>query len=160
MLFRSIASTILRNEELYGLWESEVKHMADRIIEMRERLYDNLVAQKTPGEWSHIKKQIGMFRCVQSCCRGRRAWGIADFSRCMQLHGPDAAADSGAGGEGAHLHDGGRADLDGGPEREQHRLLLGEREQGRQGRSVRSVRAAGWPGSRCGRGLLIDDCAP
>ena len=59
-----IASTIQRNEELYGLWESEVKHMADRIIQMRDRLYDNLVAQNTPDEWSHIKKQIGMFRYV------------------------------------------------------------------------------------------------
>ncbi|KAI0735222.1 PLP-dependent transferase [Earliella scabrosa] len=56
-----IASTILRNDELYGLWESEVKHMANRIIEMRDRLYDNLVSLNTPGEWSHIKKQIGMF---------------------------------------------------------------------------------------------------
>ncbi|KAH9944431.1 PLP-dependent transferase [Epithele typhae] len=56
-----IASTILRNEALYGLWESEVKLMADRIIEMRSRLFENLVQQNTPGEWSHIKKQIGMF---------------------------------------------------------------------------------------------------
>ncbi|KAI1797829.1 PLP-dependent transferase [Ganoderma leucocontextum] len=59
-----IASTILRDSQLYGLWESEVKHMADRIIQMRDRLYDNLVSQKTPGEWNHIKKQIGMFRYV------------------------------------------------------------------------------------------------
>ena len=59
-----IASTILRNDELYGLWESEVKHMANRIIEMRDRLYENLVGQKTPGEWTHITKQIGMFRYV------------------------------------------------------------------------------------------------
>ena len=59
-----IASTILRDEQLYKLWESEVKHMADRIIQMRDRLYDNLVGQNTPGEWSHIKKQIGMFRYV------------------------------------------------------------------------------------------------
>lgn len=59
-----IASTILRDEQLYGLWESEVKHMADRIIQMRDRLYDNLVSQNTPGEWNHIKKQIGMFRYV------------------------------------------------------------------------------------------------
>ena len=59
-----IASTILRDEQLYRLWEGEVKHMADRIIQMRDRLYDNLVAQNTPGEWSHIKKQIGMFRYV------------------------------------------------------------------------------------------------
>ena len=59
-----IASTILRDEGLYGMWESEVKLMADRIIEMRERLFENLVQQNTPGEWGHIKKQIGMFRCV------------------------------------------------------------------------------------------------
>ena len=45
-----IASTILRDEQLYRLWEGEVKHMADRIIQMRDRLYDNLVAQNTPGE--------------------------------------------------------------------------------------------------------------
>ncbi|KAI0801318.1 PLP-dependent transferase [Fomes fomentarius] len=56
-----IASTILRNDELYGVWESEVKHMANRIIEMRDRLYDNLVTLKTPGDWDHIRKQIGMF---------------------------------------------------------------------------------------------------
>ncbi len=57
-----IASTILGKEELYKEWEGEVKTMADRIISMRHRLYDNLVAQGTPGEWSHVKSQIGMFR--------------------------------------------------------------------------------------------------
>ncbi len=35
--------------------------MADRIISMRSRLYDLLVELKTPGEWGHIKSQIGMF---------------------------------------------------------------------------------------------------
>ena len=75
-----IASTILRDEQLYRLWESEVKHMADRIIQMRDRLYDNLVGQNTPGEWNHIKKQIGMFRYVFKalwfCCgeTGLRGW--------------------------------------------------------------------------------------
>lgn len=57
-----IAATILNNEGLYTEWEGEVKHMANRIISMRSKLYDNLVALNTPGEWSHIKKQIGMFR--------------------------------------------------------------------------------------------------
>ena len=65
-----IASTILRNDELYGLWESEVKHMANRIIQMRDRLHENLVNLKTPGEWSHITKQIGMFRYVLGSLRG------------------------------------------------------------------------------------------
>lgn len=37
----------------------EVKKMADRIIAMRARLYDLLVELKTPGEWGHIKSQIG-----------------------------------------------------------------------------------------------------
>lgn len=35
--------------------------MADRIIAMRERLFNKLVELKTPGEWKHIKSQIGMF---------------------------------------------------------------------------------------------------
>jgi len=56
-----IASTILTNGELYSEWEQEVKGMAERIISMRSRLYDNLVALNTPGEWGHIKSQIGMF---------------------------------------------------------------------------------------------------
>jgi aspartate aminotransferase len=38
---------------------SEVKKMADRIISMREQLYNKLIELKTPGEWGHIKSQIG-----------------------------------------------------------------------------------------------------
>ncbi|KAF7339419.1 Aspartate aminotransferase [Mycena sanguinolenta] len=50
------------NEELYAEWEREVKGMADRIISMREKLYNTLTNDlKTPGDWSHIKSQIGMF---------------------------------------------------------------------------------------------------
>jgi len=56
-----IANTILSSPELYSQWESEVKGMADRIISMRDKLYNTLVDLKTPGEWGHIKSQIGMF---------------------------------------------------------------------------------------------------
>lgn len=35
--------------------------MADRIISMRTKLYDTLTKLETPGEWGHIKSQIGMF---------------------------------------------------------------------------------------------------
>lgn len=57
-----IASTILSDPELYKQWESEVKGMADRIISMRDRLYGLLTnGFQTPGEWGHIKSQIGMF---------------------------------------------------------------------------------------------------
>lgn len=58
-----IANTILGSEALYVQWTSEVKGMADRIISMREKLYNLLTHDlKTPGEWGHIKSQIGMFR--------------------------------------------------------------------------------------------------
>ncbi|KAH8835802.1 glutamic oxaloacetic transaminase AAT1 [Flagelloscypha sp. PMI_526] len=56
-----IANTILSDSGLYSQWEGEVKGMAGRIISMRSELYDTLVDLKTPGDWSHIKKQIGMF---------------------------------------------------------------------------------------------------
>jgi aspartate aminotransferase len=37
--------------------------MANRIISMRDELYNALTHEyKTPGEWAHIKSQIGMFR--------------------------------------------------------------------------------------------------
>ncbi|WVQ95392.1 hypothetical protein IAU59_002489 [Kwoniella sp. CBS 9459] len=56
-----LVATILGSPELYEQWLGEVKKMADRIIAMRERLYNLLVELKTPGEWGHIKSQIGMF---------------------------------------------------------------------------------------------------
>ena len=57
-----IANTILANKDLYKEWESEVELMANRIISMRDRLYDLLTStHNTPGEWGHIKSQIGMF---------------------------------------------------------------------------------------------------
>ncbi|KAK2461875.1 hypothetical protein APHAL10511_006338 [Amanita phalloides] len=57
-----IANAILGDQMLYSEWELEVKGMANRIINMRERLYDILANRlQTPGEWGHIKSQIGMF---------------------------------------------------------------------------------------------------
>ncbi|RSH78378.1 aspartate transaminase aat1 [Apiotrichum porosum] len=56
-----LVSTILASPELKAQWLSEVKLMADRIIDMREKLYNKLVELNTPGEWGHIKSQIGMF---------------------------------------------------------------------------------------------------
>lgn len=42
-----------------GVRLGEVKKMADRIISMREQLYNKLIELKTPGKWGHIKSQIG-----------------------------------------------------------------------------------------------------
>ncbi|CAH1428012.1 unnamed protein product [Lactuca virosa] len=57
----SIVATILKDRKLYDEWTLELKAMADRIITMRKQLFDALSARGTPGDWSHIIKQIGMF---------------------------------------------------------------------------------------------------
>lgn len=58
-----LANAILSDPTLYAEWESEVKNMAERIIGLRERVFNLLTHDlKTPGNWSHIKNQIGMFR--------------------------------------------------------------------------------------------------
>ncbi|EIW69325.1 hypothetical protein TREMEDRAFT_68635 [Tremella mesenterica DSM 1558] len=56
-----LVSAILGSPELYEEWLVEVKGMAERIISMRTKLYNKLVELNTPGEWGHIKSQIGMF---------------------------------------------------------------------------------------------------
>ena len=56
-----LVATILGNQELFDEWLTEVKKMADRIITMREQLFNLLIELKTPGKWDHIKTQIGMF---------------------------------------------------------------------------------------------------
>ncbi|XP_061376083.1 aspartate aminotransferase 1 isoform X1 [Gastrolobium bilobum] len=57
----SIVAAILKDRDLYNEWTIELKAMAERIINMRHQLFDALRARGTPGDWSHIIKQIGMF---------------------------------------------------------------------------------------------------
>ncbi|GAB2284853.1 Aspartate aminotransferase 3, chloroplastic [Dionaea muscipula] len=57
----SIVATILGDRNMFDEWTIELKAMADRIISMRQKLFDVLHARGTPGDWSHIIKQIGMF---------------------------------------------------------------------------------------------------
>jgi aspartate aminotransferase len=56
-----IAHLLLSDPELNAKWTGELKGMADRIMEMRKIVYDELIALKTPGSWEHVIKQIGMF---------------------------------------------------------------------------------------------------
>jgi len=114
-----IANAILGDQALYGEWEKEVKGMAERIINMRERLYETLTHRlKTPGEWGHVKSQIGMFRWV-AASRSQ----VRMANKRKQLHRVDGATDKGSGGEGAYIHDIGRAYFHGRSEQRQHRLL-------------------------------------
>lgn len=56
-----IAALVLNDPELFSLWEENLLEMSGRIIAMRDALYNKLVELGTPGDWTHIKKQIGMF---------------------------------------------------------------------------------------------------
>jgi len=56
---------ILNDPTLFGEWKEDIKTMAYRIIDMREKLHSILTNDlKTPGNWDHILSQIGMFRYV------------------------------------------------------------------------------------------------
>ncbi|KAK0552507.1 Aspartate aminotransferase, cytoplasmic [Tilletia horrida] len=57
-----IVSMILNDVTLWNQWRVDVKAMAWRIIDMRQRLFEILTNElKTPGNWDHVTKQIGMF---------------------------------------------------------------------------------------------------
>jgi aspartate/tyrosine/aromatic aminotransferase len=56
-----IVTKILTDPNLYSEWVAELSKMSGRIKCMREMLYTELQRLGTPGDWSHIVKQIGMF---------------------------------------------------------------------------------------------------
>lgn len=56
-----LAHLVLTDPNLRKEWEEELKGMADRIHSMRKLVYDELIRLKTPGTWTHITSQIGMF---------------------------------------------------------------------------------------------------
>ncbi|KAI9276406.1 aspartate aminotransferase [Sporodiniella umbellata] len=57
-----IVSTVLNTPDLKQEWLGEVKHMADRIITMREKLRGHLENDfGSKKSWRHITDQIGMF---------------------------------------------------------------------------------------------------
>jgi aspartate aminotransferase, cytoplasmic len=56
-----IASIVLNSPELFSEWEEDLRTMSGRIIEMRKALQGHLEKLGTPGSWTHITSQIGMF---------------------------------------------------------------------------------------------------
>jgi aspartate/tyrosine/aromatic aminotransferase len=57
----NIVRTVLSDPALYAEWKAELLAMSMRIQDMRTHLYAALVELKTPGDWTHITSQIGMF---------------------------------------------------------------------------------------------------
>ncbi|EPY36982.1 aspartate aminotransferase [Strigomonas culicis] len=57
-----VAHIVLTDPELRAQWQQELDHMSGRIKKMRALVRKHLEeTYKTPGTWSHITKQIGMF---------------------------------------------------------------------------------------------------
>lgn len=73
-----IAARILNQADLRSLWLKEVKHMADRIITMRQQLVDNLKKNGSSKNWQHITDQIGMF-----CFTGLNPQQVSSCDRCV-----------------------------------------------------------------------------
>merc|ERR1712098_971683 len=51
----------LADPKLYQKWRDCIRTMSSRIISMRKELRQKLEGLGTPGDWSHITTQIGMF---------------------------------------------------------------------------------------------------
>ena len=56
-----IVMQILSNPQLLAEWKKNVKTMANRLIDVRKSLRSKLEKLGTPGDWSHITEQSGMF---------------------------------------------------------------------------------------------------
>ncbi|KAJ3026708.1 UNVERIFIED_CONTAM: Aspartate aminotransferase, cytoplasmic [Siphonaria sp. JEL0065] len=56
-----VVDIVLKDEALRNEWKDNLRTMADRITSMRSTLFNHLVELKTPGNWTHITSQIGMF---------------------------------------------------------------------------------------------------
>jgi len=57
----AIVRTILSDKHLTQEWHSELYAMSKRIQDMRQALFNELKKLGTPGTWTHITSQIGMF---------------------------------------------------------------------------------------------------
>jgi aspartate/tyrosine/aromatic aminotransferase len=57
----NIVRTVLSDPSLYQEWRDELMGMSLRIQDMRKALFDELARLETPGSWTHITSQIGMF---------------------------------------------------------------------------------------------------
>lgn len=56
-----IAAAVLSNPDTLKQWRQDLVTMSSRIKSMRSKLFDELVRLETPGDWSHIVNQTGMF---------------------------------------------------------------------------------------------------
>ncbi|KAJ6178233.1 aspartate aminotransferase [Penicillium mononematosum] len=56
-----VAAAVLRTSSIREQWSKDLVVMSSRIRKMRKRVYKELQLLQTPGDWSHIVRQTGMF---------------------------------------------------------------------------------------------------
>ncbi|KAJ5641884.1 pyridoxal phosphate-dependent transferase [Penicillium lividum] len=56
-----IVRTVLGNKALKRKWYEDLVTMSERIRQMRQALFDELIRLQTPGDWSHILKQVSHY---------------------------------------------------------------------------------------------------
>ncbi|KAI5456789.1 aspartate aminotransferase [Mariannaea sp. PMI_226] len=56
-----VAAKVLSTSSIREQWQKDLVTMSSRIRLMRKRVYDELVRLQTPGDWSRIMNQTGMF---------------------------------------------------------------------------------------------------
>ena len=56
-----VVAQVLSNADLNNEWRAELLNAMKRVARMRVLLVEALKAKGTPGDWSHITRQIGMF---------------------------------------------------------------------------------------------------
>uniref|UniRef100_A0A061SBP2 Aspartate aminotransferase n=1 Tax=Tetraselmis sp. GSL018 TaxID=582737 RepID=A0A061SBP2_9CHLO len=75
----AIAEKVLSNADLFEEWKTELRGMAERIKQMRTLLHSELTRLGTPGSWTHILEQIGMFSytgLTKAQCENMRKWHV------------------------------------------------------------------------------------
>jgi aspartate/tyrosine/aromatic aminotransferase len=63
-----VVETILMEERLRSIWQSDVKHMAEQLRQRRRLLLEQLKRLGTPGDWNFVIDQSGMFWYVAPAC--------------------------------------------------------------------------------------------
>ena len=57
----NLVSIVCEDDELFAGWMADIKVMSNRIAKVRRLLVAELARLGTPGEWSCIARQQGMF---------------------------------------------------------------------------------------------------
>ncbi|CAG9097938.1 unnamed protein product [Plutella xylostella] len=76
-----IVTEILSDAQLKQTWLCDVKQMADRIIDMRNRLRSGIEGAGNKQQWCHITDQIGMF-----CYTGLKPEQVAKLTKDFHIY--------------------------------------------------------------------------